>query len=57
VLQILSAHPRYTTDDLAKLLGISSKGVEKHLAKLKKSGALLRVGPDKGGWWKVLEIR
>ena len=57
VLEILSAHPRYTTDDLAKQLGISSKGVEKHLAKLKKSGYLQRIGPDKGGWWKVIEIR
>jgi len=53
ILQILSAHPRYTTADLAKLLNISAKGVEKHLSNLKKAGSLLRIGPDKGGWWKV----
>jgi len=53
ILQILSAHPRYTTADLADMLQISAKGVEKHLSKLKKAGSLLRIGPDKGGWWKV----
>lgn len=53
ILDILTLHPRYTTEDLAEVLQISAKGVEKHLAKLKKSGALLRIGPDKGGHWLV----
>lgn len=53
ILQILAAKPRFTTNELAEVLGISTKGVEKHLARLKKSGRLLRVGPDKGGRWIV----
>ena len=53
ILDILSLHPRYTTAELAEILGISAKGVEKHIAKLKQTGALLRVGPDKGGHWLV----
>lgn len=53
ILDLLTLHPRYTTEDLANVLQISSKGVEKHIAKLKKTGALLRVGPDKGGHWLV----
>ena len=53
ILDILSIHPRYTTAELAEILGISAKGVEKHIARLKQSGALLRVGPDKGGHWLV----
>lgn len=56
ILQILSSHPRYTTADLAETLGISTKGVEKHISNLKKLGSLLRIGPDKGGWWKVTRI-
>ena len=54
ILDILAKHPRYTTADLAGILHISDKGVEKHLANLKKSGRLLRVGPDKGGRWEVI---
>ena len=53
ILDILAKHPRYTTADLAGILHISDKGVEKHLANLKKSGRLQRVGPDKGGYWEV----
>ena len=56
ILEILTNHPRYTTADLAETLGISAKGVEKHLAKLKKMGTLQRIGPDKGGHWQVLRI-
>ena len=53
ILGILAAHPRRTTADLAQEIGISDKGVEKHLAKLKKNGFLRRIGPDKGGFWLV----
>ncbi len=53
ILDILGKHPRYTTADLAGILHISDKGVEKHLANLKKAGKLLRIGPDKGGYWEV----
>ncbi len=56
ILEILANHPRYTTAELAGMLGISDKGVEKHLANLKKTGALKRVGPDKGGYWRVVFI-
>ncbi|MBR0174877.1 MAG: winged helix-turn-helix transcriptional regulator [Bacteroidales bacterium] len=56
ILDILSKHPRYTTADLAGILHISDKGVEKHLANLKKTGRLLRVGPDKGGHWEVKRV-
>lgn len=53
ILELLAAHPRMTTAGLAGELGISSKGVEKHLSQLKASGRLRRVGPDKGGHWAV----
>ena len=53
ILDILAKHPRCTTAELASILHISDKGVEKHLANLKKAGRLLRVGPDKGGYWEV----
>lgn len=56
ILQILAAHPHRTTADLAAELGITDKGVEKHLSNLKKKGLLRRVGPDKGGYWLVPEF-
>lgn len=38
---------------LAEEIGISQKGVEKQITKLKKDGILRRIGPDKGGKWEV----
>ena len=38
---------------LAAEIGVTAKAIEKHLAKLKAEGIIERVGPDKGGSWKV----
>ena len=53
ILSLLSEHPFFTTADLAARIGISAKGVEKHLSRLKADGSLKRIGPDKGGRWSV----
>ena len=53
ILSLLAEHPYYTTADLAARIGISAKGVEKHLSRLKADGSLKRIGPDKGGRWSV----
>ena len=37
-----------------KILEISTTAVDKNIDSLKKKGLLKRVGPDKGGYWKVL---
>jgi ATP-dependent DNA helicase RecG len=38
---------------LAELLGLTIKGIEYHLTKLKKQGIIERIGPNKGGYWKI----
>lgn len=54
ILELLLAHPEYSSRKLSEAVGISAKGVEKYLAKLKKEGLIRREGPDKGGRWIVL---
>ncbi len=42
--------------DIAEALGdITEDGVKYHFNKLKKEGIIKRVGPDKGGHWKILK--
>ena len=41
-------------DQTLRIIGITPKAVEKHLAKLKAEGIIKRDGPDKGGSWTVL---
>lgn len=53
ILDILKVHPEYSATKIASEIGISSKAVEKHLAKFKAAGTIIREGPDKGGRWIV----
>jgi ATP-dependent DNA helicase RecG len=55
VLDILTETPNITRERIAFKLDISTNAIKKHLANLKKDGMLERVGPDKGGYWKVLK--
>ena len=38
---------------LARRTGITPKAVEKQIARLKADGILERIGPDKGGRWRI----
>jgi Fic family protein len=53
IIALLRENPRHSARTLADVIGISAKGVEKQLAKLKASGKLTRVGSAKGGHWQV----
>jgi len=50
---MLKAEPGLTAKEVAKRLEISSRAVEKQIAKLRKEGLLRRIGPAKGGYWEV----
>ena len=53
ILEIMKGNPYVTQSELSSLIGINSKNIRNNIAKLKSAGRLTRVGPDKGGWWKV----
>ena len=55
IIAAIRKNGRHTTNSLAELVGVSPKAIEKHLAKLKAEGLLVRIGPDKGGHWEVIE--
>lgn len=55
ILRAIGDNPLVTTRDLSKMLGLSQKGIEWNIGRLKADGKLTRVGPDKGGRWEVLK--
>ena len=55
IIAALKQTPHITMSDLAALIGISAKGVEKNIKILRDQGIIRRVGPDKGGHWEVIE--
>lgn len=56
ILQIIANNPYVTTRELSELVGLSIAGIEKNMRQMKEKGLICRIGPDRGGYWEVLEI-
>ena len=54
ILDVLVKNPSATRAELASATGLSPDGVKWNLDKLKKSGKIRRVGPDRGGHWEIV---
>ena len=55
ILLLLGEKPSISAQEMAHIIGISSRAVEKHLSKMKGDNIIKRVGSARGGRWKVLE--
>ena len=53
ILALIAKDTRISAKALAEKLGVSSRTIEKQLAKLKARGKLSRIGAAKGGYWQV----
>ena len=54
ILLLLRRNPSASRREIASTLGTTRSNVRYRLDKLRAAGKLARVGPDKGGHWKVL---
>lgn len=54
IIRQIRRNPNVSMSELASAVGISAKAVEKQIARMKKAGLLVRVGPDKGGYWEIV---
>ena len=54
ILNFIKRNPNISTSDIALKIGISKRNIEVNISKLKELGLLIRIGPAKGGHWKVL---
>ncbi|MFC1496748.1 ATP-binding protein, partial [Candidatus Margulisiibacteriota bacterium] len=55
ILSIIKINPQINALGIAGQMGLSSRAVEKNIAKLKRQGLLRRIGSARGGYWKVLK--
>lgn len=55
VLELISENPKITRAELSEKLEINPSAVQKHILKLKTNGRIVRIGGDKGGYWKILK--
>ncbi len=55
ILSCMKQNPNITIPELCEITGFSDRGVRNNIEKLKQSGQIVRICPDKGGHWKVVE--
>ena len=46
---------RISLIDLSRILNVSKMTIYRDIEKMKKNGIVKRVGPDKGGYWKIID--
>ena len=55
MLEEISKDQFISAPELSNKVGISKRKIEENIAKLKQKGLLKRIGPAKGGYWKILK--
>lgn len=55
MLEQIRQNPSITMKELSEILQLSPKTIEKQISILKNEGALIRLGPDRGGEWQVVQ--
>jgi len=53
IVELMKENERITIPEMARALSMSTRGIEKNIKRLQTEGIITRVGPNKGGWWKV----
>ena len=55
IIRLLRERQELTIAELAEQLKKSDSAIERAVRRLRLTGRLVRIGPDKGGYWKVLD--
>ena len=53
LMEIIEENPNISVKEMAKIVGLTTDGVQYHIRNMKEHGLIEHVGPDKGGYWKV----
>ena len=54
ILEQIKLNPYISREELAEVYGITTDGIKYNIRKLRESGIIKRIGPDKGGHWEII---
>lgn len=57
ILQLINKRKSITIKELAKKIGVSTSAIDKQIRKLKDKNKIEPIGADKGGYWKILQLK
>ncbi|MBC8345003.1 MAG: HTH domain-containing protein [Candidatus Marinimicrobia bacterium] len=55
ILKLIRTNKHISTTELSQTLNVSRRTIARDIEKLKKNREIIRIGPDKGGYWEVIE--
>ena len=55
ILLAIAANKFITISELAAMIGVAPRSIERNIQKMQEQELLRRIGPDKGGHWEVVE--
>ena len=55
IISEIKKNPKITSEELAKIVGISSRKIRDNIKKLKEEGIVKRIGGRKEGYWEITE--
>ena len=55
IIECIKNNPYINRIELSELCDISQDGIKWQLKKLQKENIIRRFGPDKGGYWEILD--
>nr|WP_319573672.1 winged helix-turn-helix transcriptional regulator [uncultured Draconibacterium sp.] len=55
ILELVKENKYISIPEMAKIIGVSERSIERNIENLKNDDLLKRVGPAKGGYWKATE--
>lgn len=54
VLDLIRQKPSISAAEIAMMIDMSSRGVEKQIKRLREEGIIRRIGADFGGYWEII---
>ena len=54
IFELIMENPQISRSDISHITGLHESSVKRRLNLLVDKGIIKRIGPDKGGYWKVL---
>ena len=55
IIELICINPSISSEEIGGKIGITKRAVLKQIEKLKMKGKIERIGPAKGGYWKISE--
>jgi ATP-dependent DNA helicase RecG len=55
IIELVRENPYISTSEMAEIIGIDRRNIARNIKKLQEQGIVRRVGPDKGGFWEIID--